>query len=114
MPYDLRRMLTLMQACTGHACSTSSVSAQNRHVACTACQPAQALLAAPHHYVQKSYGMHRLLQVMYGTESGAYTWEASGKASAYEQIYPGASYISGTFHHVKLPDLLPSTTYYFM
>ena len=51
--------------------------------------------------------------MLYGTDSGQYTAQAEGETSAYEQVYPEETYISGTFHHVKLSGLEPSTTYYF-
>ena len=38
---------------------------------------------------------------------------AVGESVSYEQKYPGATYISGSMHHVKLSGLEPSTTYYY-
>jgi hypothetical protein len=54
-----------------------------------------------------------LQQVYYGTQSGWYEGTARGKATSYVQSYPRHSYVSGTFHHVKLTGLQPLTTYFF-
>ncbi|EIE18216.1 Metallo-dependent phosphatase [Coccomyxa subellipsoidea C-169] len=51
--------------------------------------------------------------VVYGNESGWYDGVASGEATAYVQTYPDFSYISGTFHHVRLTGLQPNASYYF-
>ena len=52
-------------------------------------------------------------QVYYSRTSEWYDMTASGTISHYVQTYPGASYISGFFHHVKLTGLSPNTTYYY-
>ncbi len=54
-----------------------------------------------------------VLQVMYGNESGWYDGVASGEATSYVQSYPDFSYISGTFHHVRVSGLHANTTYFF-
>lgn len=54
-----------------------------------------------------------IVQVVYGNESGWYDGVASGEATAYVQTYPDFSYISGTFHHVRLTGLQPNASYYF-
>ncbi len=51
--------------------------------------------------------------MVYGNESGWYDGVASGEATAYVQTYPDFSYISGTFHHVRLTGLQPNASYYF-
>ena len=38
---------------------------------------------------------------------------ALGETVSYEQVYPGATYISGSIHHVKLTGLDSNTTYSF-
>jgi len=38
---------------------------------------------------------------------------ASGNFTSYVQTYPGATYVSGYLHHVKLTELLPDTTYFY-
>ena len=53
------------------------------------------------------------LQVVYGNESGWYDGVASGEATAYVQTYPDFSYVSGTFHHVRLTGLQANASYYF-
>lgn len=53
------------------------------------------------------------MQVMYGNESGWFDTVASGEATAYVQTYPDLSYMSGTFHHVRISGLRANTTYYF-
>ena len=52
-------------------------------------------------------------QVEYGTEANALDKSADGATKAYVQHYPGDTYISSIFHHVKLEGLEPSTTYYY-
>ena len=52
-------------------------------------------------------------QVYYGRSSSWYEMAASGNITSYVQTYPGASYVSGTFHHVKLTGLSPDTTYFY-
>lgn len=52
-------------------------------------------------------------QVEYGTEANALDKSADGATKAYVQHYPGDTYISSVFHHVKLEGLKPSTTYYY-
>ena len=53
------------------------------------------------------------MQVYYGTQSAWYDMAASGTFTSYVQTYPGATYISGFFHHVKLTGLRPDTTYFY-
>ena len=53
------------------------------------------------------------VQVYYGTQSTWYDMAASGTITHYVQTYPGATYISGFFHHVKLTGLRPDTTYFY-
>ena len=52
-------------------------------------------------------------QVYYGRSSSWYEMAASGNITSYVQTYPGASYVSGTFHHVRLTGLSPDTTYFY-
>ncbi len=52
-------------------------------------------------------------QVEYGTEANALDKSADGATKAYVQHYPGDTYISSVFHHVKLDGLAASTTYYY-
>ena len=52
-------------------------------------------------------------QVYYGRSSSWYEMAASGNITSYVQTYPGASYVSGAFHHVKLTGLSPDTTYFY-
>ena len=54
-----------------------------------------------------------MTQVVYGNESGWYDGVASGEATAYVQTYPDFSYVSGTFHHVRLSGLQANASYYF-
>ena len=53
------------------------------------------------------------MQVYYGTQSSWYDTVASGNRTHYVQTYPGATYVSGIFHHVKLTGLMPDTTYFY-
>ena len=53
------------------------------------------------------------VQVYYGTQSSWYDMAASGTITHYVQTYPGATYISSFFHHVKLTGLRPDTTYFY-
>eukprot|EP01018_Ginkgo_biloba_P032485 Gb_10273 [translate_table: standard] len=55
--------------------------------------------------------------VVYGTQSGKYSFIAKGKSLVYSQIYPFQgvlNYTSGIIHHVRLTGLLPNTKYYYI
>ncbi|KAJ7570190.1 hypothetical protein O6H91_01G109600 [Diphasiastrum complanatum] len=54
--------------------------------------------------------------VLYGTDSGKYTFSINGSAFVYSQIYPFEgllNYTSGIIHHVRLEGLLSRTKYFY-
>ena len=60
-----------------------------------------------------STNKHCCVQVQYGRVSGDLGRTATGSSACYTQTYSNASYTSAFSHHVKLPHLLPNTTYWY-
>ena len=54
-----------------------------------------------------------LWQVAYFTEDDPSGKVALGETVSYQQVYPGATYLSGSIHHVKLSELDFDTIYYY-
>ena len=72
-----------------------------------------AVASGSSHHVKPLNLLCHTAQVQYGRGSGQLGRTALGSSGRYSQVYSNASYTSGFSHHVKLPHLLPNTTYWY-